>query len=126
VPVDARSFLTIRVDVRGSNDPTGAVMRAIEKSDVEGVVVRLILQLKADQSLALRDAEIDTALDAAYSHTVAREVDHEARTRIGGLAAETLTPSELLERYLLDKGYSDERIQPLLAVANGIFHGSDE
>ena len=126
VPVDARPFLTIRVDARESNDPTGAVMRAIEKSDVEGVVVRLIVQLKADQAPVLRDAEIAAALDVAYSHTVAREVDYEARTRIGGLAAETLTPSELLERYLLDKGYSDERMQPLLAAANGIFHGSDE
>ena len=126
VPVHARPFLTIRVDVRGNNDPTGAVIRAIERSDVEGVVVRLILQLKADQSPALRDVEINTALDLAYSHTVAREIDHEARTRIGGLAAETLTPSELLERYFLDKGYSDERMQPLLAAANSIFHGSDE
>ena len=101
-------------------------MRAIEKHEIEGVVVRLMLQLKAEQVPALRDAEIGAALDYAYSYTVAREVEHEARTRIGGLAAETLTPSELLERYFVDKGYEPDRVQPLLAAANGIFQGGDE
>ncbi|MDP6225138.1 MAG: hypothetical protein QF501_01565, partial [Anaerolineales bacterium] len=126
VPVDARPFLTIRVDARERDDPTGAVVRAIEKRDIEGVVVRLIMQLKAEQAPALRDAEIAAALAPAYSHTLAREVEHEARTRIGGLAAETLTPTELLERYFADKGYEPERVQPLLAAADGIFQGSDE
>ena len=126
VPVDARPFLTIRVDARERDDPTGAVVRAIEKRDIEGVVVRLIMQLKAEQAPALRDAEMAAALRAAYSYTVVREVEHEARTRIGGLAAETLTPTELLERYFADKGYEPERVQPLLAAADGIFQGSDE
>ena len=126
VPVDARPFLTIRVDARERDDPTGAVVRAIEKRDIEGVVVRLIMQLKAEQAPALRDAEMAAALRAAYSYTVVREVEHEARTRIGGLAAETLTPTELLERYFADKGYGPERVQPLLAAADGIFQGSDE
>ena len=126
VSVDARPFLTIGVDVRKRDDPTAAVVRAIEKHEIEGVVVRLMLQLKAEQVPALRDAEIGAALDYAYSYTVAREVEHEARTRIGGLAAETLTPSELLERYFVDKGYEPDRVQPLLAAANGIFQGGDE
>lgn len=126
VPVEARPFLTIRVDARGHDDPTAVVVRTIEKRDVEGVVVRLILQMKAEQSPTLRNSEIAAALDAAYSHTVVHEVEHEARTRIGGLAAETLTQSELLERYFVDKGYEPERLQPLLAAANGIFQGSDE
>ena len=126
VPVDARPFLTIRVDARESDDPTTAVVHAIEKCDIEGVVVRLIMQLKAEQSPVLRYAEIYGAMEAAYSHTVAREVDHEARTRLGGMAAESLTPSELLERYFVDKGYYSERVKPLLAVANGIFQSSEE
>ena len=126
VAVDARPFMTIRVDVRECADPTVAVVRAIEQRDIEGAVVRLMLQLKVEQAPALRDAEIDAAMDAAYSHSVVREVEHEARTRIGGLAAETLTPSELLERYFVDKGYEPERVQPLLAAANGIFKGSEE
>jgi hypothetical protein len=84
------------------------------------------MKLKAEQAKALRDAEMAAALRAAYSYTVVREVEHEARTRIGGLAAETLTPTELLERYFADKGYGPERVQPLLAAADGIFQGSDE
>jgi len=126
VPVDARPFLTIRVDGRECDDLTGAVVRAIEKRDIEGAVVRLIMQLKAEQAPALRDVEMAAALQAAYSYTVAREVEHEARSRIGGLAAETLTPTELLERYFADKGYEPERVQPLLAAADGIFQDGDE
>ncbi len=126
VPVDARPFLTIRVDARESDDPTTAVVHAIEKCDIEGVVVRLIMQLKAQQPPVLRYAEIYGAMEAAYSHTVAREVDHEARTRLGGMAAESLTLSELLECYFVDKGYDSERVKPLLAVANGIFQSSEE
>ncbi len=126
VPVGARPFLTVRVDARERDDATAAVVQAIEKRDIDGVVVRVIIQLKAEQTPALRDAEIAAALAPAYSHTLAREVEHEARTRIGGLAAETLTPTELLERYFADKGYGPERVQPLLAAADGIFQGSDE
>ena len=126
VPVGARPFLTVRVDARERDDATAAVVQAIEKRDIDGVVVRVIIQLKAEQTPALRDAEIAAALAPAYSHTLAREVEHEARTRIGGLAAETLTPTELLERYFADKGYEPERVQPLLAAADGIFQGSDE
>lgn len=126
VPVHARPFLTIRVDVRENDDPTTAVVHAIEKCDIEGVVVRLIMELKPVQSTALRYTEIYAAMESVYSHTVACEVDNDARTRLGGMAAETLTPSELLERFFVDKGYDSTRLQPLLAAAEGIFQGNEE
>ena len=125
VPVDARPFLTIRVDARDIDDPTAEVVSAIKKRDIGETVVRIVLQLKSHQSAALRDSEITSALDPAYSHTVVREVEHEARTRIRGLSAETLTPFELLERYFVDKGYEQDRVQSLLSAARSIFRGTE-
>ena len=125
VPVDARSFLTIRVDARDFDDPTALVVSTIKKRDIGGKVVRIVLQLKSRQSASLRDSEITSALASAYSHSVVREVDNEARTRIRGISAETLTHFELLEHYFEDKGYDQDRIKLLLSVARSIFDGAE-
>ena len=126
IPVDARPFLTITVNTGECDNPTDAVIDAIERHDIAEVVVRLIIQLRSEQGPALVQAEIDAALANAYSHTVIREVEHEARTRIGVLAAETLSSSELTERYFLDKGYDSERVEQLLQAASGVFEGNIE
>lgn len=126
VPVDARPFLTIDIDVRDLDEPTAAVVRAIEKRNISGVVVRVLIQLHADQVPMLRDKEVSAALEDAYSYTITHNVEHEARTRLGGLAAETLTSSELLERYFTDKNCDPERMQQLLDAANDIIHNIDQ
>lgn len=120
VPVDARPFRTIRVDVREIEDPTSAVIAAIENYTTEDTIVRIIVQIKAEQSPSLRDGDIKAALATAYSNSIVRVVEHEARTRIGGLAADTLSASELVERYFVDKGYQSDRVMRLVGAANSI------
>ena len=113
------------LDARDFDDPTALVVSTIKKRDIGGRVVRIVLQLKSRQSASLRDSEITSALASAYSHSVVREVDNEARTRIRGISAETLTHFELLEHYFEDKGYDQDRIKLLLSVARSIFDGAE-
>ena len=122
VRVNARPFLTIRVDVRDHEDPTAVVLGAISVHDINGVVIRLIIQIKDQNAQMLRDKDVVEALSVAHSYSINKDVEHEARTRIGGVAAETLSAEELLEHYLVDKGYAPERIKTLLSAANNIFH----
>jgi len=126
VQVDARPFLTIRVDVRDHEEPTTAILSSISAHDIKGVVVRLMINIKSQNVQLLRHNDIVAALSDAYSYSINKDVEHESRTRIGGVAAETLSAEELLEHYLVDKGYMPERIKTLLTAANNIFQNDTE
>ena len=124
VPVKARPFLTIRVDARGTEDPTAAALEALRGVEVEGAVVRVQIRLAHDQQAGLREREIGAALEAAASVTVSREVEVEARARLGDLAPESLTPLQLVERYFQSRGETPERVQALLAKAEELLRDS--
>jgi len=81
----------------------------------------VLVKLKASQVPQLRERELQQALAGAYHFTISQEVEHEARTRLGGLNAESLTPEQLVERYFLDKKVEDERVQQLVALAQTLF-----
>ena len=113
VPVNARPFHTVRVDAREGGDPTGVVLDRLGDTP-PGAVVRLIVQLRADQEPSFRENEIRDELEAASSLTIAREVDTPTRTRLGDTAPEALTPLELLERYLEARDVPENRRADLL------------
>lgn len=116
-PVDARPFRTIRVDARRAQDPTEAVLQALQGQDLDQAVVRVQVQLSASQQAAFKESAVGSALEPASSFAVMREVEDEARARLGDLAPETLTPLELLERYFKDRDLDEEHISALLEKA---------
>ncbi|MEJ2012822.1 MAG: exonuclease SbcCD subunit D [Anaerolineales bacterium] len=122
IPVAARPFLTLDVDVRGSEDPTRDVLAAVEARDLEGSVVRLRIQLTADQTRLLDDRALEVALEPAANFVIARELEIEARVRLGDLAPEELTPLELVERYFKSREVEEERLAELLAKAGELLH----
>jgi len=124
VPVAARPFRTLRVDVRGQEDPTAAALQALAELDVEGAVIRLQIRIGADQRAGLREREIERALDAASSLTIALEVEQEARARLGDLAPESLSPLQLLERYFISRSEDPQRTADLLAKAEELLRDS--
>jgi hypothetical protein len=83
----------------------------------DGAVVRVIIQMRADQQTLLRDREIAGVLKEASSVLIAPEVESELRARLGDLAPESLTPLQLVERYFQARGERAERIEALLARA---------
>ncbi|MEW6568996.1 MAG: exonuclease SbcCD subunit D [Chloroflexota bacterium] len=121
VPVAARPFRTIRVDARGQTDPTAAALAALQDVDFDGAVVRLILRLTEDQQTAVRERDLQAALAPAASASISREVESEARMRLGDLAPEALTPLQLVERYFQSRREGPVRIRALLARAEEVF-----
>ncbi len=125
IPVAARPFRTIRLDVRAAEDPTAAALEALDSRSLEGAVVRIMVQLRVDQEPLLREREILQALDVAASVGIAREVEVEARARLGDVSPEALSPLELVERYLEGREPDPERRQALLRKADDLIHDTD-
>jgi len=120
--VAARPFVTIRADVRSEADPLAALLAAIAQHDVTDAVVRVIVQLQAEQEGLIRDTDVRTALKKAYFVAgISKEIERTYRQRLGGESPEELTPAELLARYLESKGTPQERIETLLQYAAAIF-----
>jgi exonuclease SbcD len=122
VRVAARPFVTIRADVRGDDDPTQAALDAIARYDVTDAVVRLIVQTRPEDEARLRDKEVEKALAGAnYVAAFVKETERPERVRLGGASPESLTPAELLERYLASRETPAERAKTLIEHAEKIF-----
>jgi exonuclease SbcD len=127
VEVDARPFLTIRADLREAEEPLAELKQTIAHHDIRDAVVRLILQLRADQEAALRDYDVRALLSDAYTiGGISREVERKARVRLGDQAPEEMTDPELLRTYLEIKETPTERLTALLNYAESIFHWEEE
>ena len=101
VPVDARRFVTIDVNVPvDAEDPTALVTRRIEQVDVNDAIVRVHVTVPAPLAGRVNERAIRDTLAGAHSvAAVSREVIHERRPRIGS-DARGITPQQALERYL--------------------------
>jgi len=127
VEVDARPFVTVRADVREALNPLMALQQAIAAHDLHDAVVRLILRLRADQEPLVRDRDVRGLLsDAYFVGGINRQVEREARVRLGSLAPEEMTDRELLAKYLETKNTDPERAEVLLKHAEAIFAGEDD
>ena len=125
IPVRARPFRTLQIDARRAPDATAAVVQAVSQAEADGAVVRVQVQLRPEQQATFREAEVQSALGRAASVSVSREVETEARTRLGDLAPEALTPLELLQRYFESRQVEEARRRALLARAEDLLRDPD-
>jgi exonuclease SbcD len=126
-PVDARSFVTVRVKADG-DDPTDQVVAAVAAHDVTDAVVRVIIKTTAEQEPLLRNNEIRRALASAFHiAAIVKKVERPARLRLGqdALVAE-LTALEILERYFEVKQTPPERVPLLLDRARALLAEIDQ
>ena len=122
IRVEARPFVTIRADVRQDDDPTQTVLDAIARHDIDDAVVRLIVQTTPEDEARLDDRTVEKALAPAnYLAAFVKETERPERVRLGGAAPESLTPKELLERYLESRDTAPERAKKLLQYAETLF-----
>jgi exonuclease SbcD len=117
VPVSARPFLTIRVDVRQSRDPTTAALAAVDEASVGGAIVRVQIRLRAEQEVELRERDVEKALTSAAHISISRHVEVEARTRLDAFSPEALSPLQLVEQYFQSRGVEGDRLVALLTKA---------
>lgn len=120
IPVSARPFLSLDVDVRAEPDPTAAVLDRMAEGNLAEAVLRVRVHLRADQQALLREREIEAAASDASNFSISQEVESEVRARLGDLSPEALTPIELVEKYFQSRQESPRRIQDLLSKAEEI------
>ena len=123
-PVAGRRFVTINVNIESANpNPTLTVLKAISTEKVKDAIVRLQISLPAELEGQLRDSDLRDALKEAHYLTLSKEIEREARLRLGEFAAEEIAPLDALKKYLESKNVSPERTRVLLEYAEKLIEG---
>ncbi len=121
--LDGRRFLTLEQTLEeGDLDPTSTVLKLLSDryNDIASAIVQLKLKMPESVAPLLRDAEIKNALKEAHYFAIAREVERQSRSRMGGEHDEALSPRQALEKYLSMKNVSESRRRELLTRAESL------
>jgi len=121
----ARRFVTLDCDCRKKEDPMNAILRLIKRKEEDGIIqdaiVRLRLRLRSEQDALIKDRKIKAALADAFTIAgVIKEIDWGVRSRLGAVSVESMTPLELLDRYLDISDVSSKQKQTLMEDAKTI------
>jgi len=126
VPTQARRFLTIDV-VAHNKDPMADIAQAISRHDVRDTVVRVSVRVQPELESLIDEKECRRLLKEAFHvAAITREVEHPRRLRLGpDSSIESLTPRDLLAKYLEYKSVPTDRAGKLLAYAERLMAGLD-
>jgi exonuclease SbcD len=119
IPVAARPFVTLRADLRESEDPTEDALALVRSRNLDQAVVRVLLQLTPETANRLNEKTVREAVYEAGANLAAgivKEIEQQARTRLGE-TPEDKTDAELLDLYLKAKGVDAARRARLLEAA---------
>lgn len=122
-PLNARPFVTLKLDLRRSEEPTAEMLAHVERHNVVDAVVRVEVALTPQSEARFDERAVRNALREAGANFVAairKDVEQPERARLGG-SPEGMTDMELLERYLISKQVPEERRARLMAMAAPIF-----
>lgn len=125
LPVPARALRSLSLDLRDSPAPDAALQAFIDGQALEGVILRLQLQLAAEQEAALDMGALrETLRQAGVWHLAGlqRQVERPARVPAGALAG--LDALQLLERYLDAQERPAARQAELLQAAAGLLRAA--
>ncbi len=115
--VDARRFLTIRVNA-DCDFPTDEALRRIEErtEQVQDAIVRLVIETTPDHVRDLRQDDIRRALSAAKPAfmSVVTNVARGQRILLGDQGIAQMTPEQALRLYLLNHSVTSERTDLLV------------
>ena len=125
VEAAARKLLTLTVDCRAIDNPTGAALAEIRRHVLQDAVLRLVIKLTPESETLLNDGLIVKELKQAgvfHIAGISKEVDRRARSRLG-VSPEGLTPMQLLARYFEGRDVEAGRREELLKLAREIVAG---
>jgi len=120
-PLPVRRFITVQVEARGE-EATEVVLNALKTHPIADAVVRLIIRTDASSEPFLDNRRIREALAPAF-HVAAihRDVERPTRWRLTDQESSALLePRELLRRYFVSLGRSQEEIDVLLRYAEAL------
>lgn len=121
----ARKLLTLTVDCRALDNPTGAALAEIRRQDLKDAVLRLVIKLTPESETLLNDGLIVKELKRAgvfHIAGISKDVERRARARLG-VSPEGLTPMQLLARYFESRNVEAGRREALLRLAREIVEG---
>lgn len=122
--VAARSFVTVRMDLKDSQTPTDDMIAKLERTQMVDAVVRVIVELTPDTEAKFNESAVRDYIlrqgRASYLAGIRKDILQAVRARLGG-SPEGLTDLELLERYFLTKQIDDDRRSRLLEAAQDVF-----
>jgi DNA repair protein SbcD/Mre11 len=126
-PLPVRSFHTIQLDLSEEDDPQSALLAAIESESVQDAVVRVIYQLRPEQSDRMDDPELHQALSIAHSYTLQPElVSQLSRSRLPELGiGTTIDPLNALRAYLENREDLRDLQEPILTAAQNLLDQTD-
>jgi exonuclease SbcD len=121
VPVTARRFVTIRLNVTGSDDPMTDILDELIEHQVDDAVVRVIIKANEAQDVLIEDKPIRQALsEASYIASIVHDINRSKQGRLGNIATEELSPQEALSLYFDSRDTPVERKEELLRYAESI------
>ncbi len=124
----ARPFHTIYVRVRHPDQATEAVLQALEGQNLEGAMVRVVVEGPREVQQRLDVRKVERALQAALRFVLVRRLQDSARLRLpeGEKPLTQYTPIELLEMYWKSKGRTPQEYAALKALAEDIIREAED
>lgn len=120
-PLPVRAFRTLSLDLCETPDPQAALLKKLQKADLQDAVVRLIYQLRPEQIDKIEDAALHQALKSAHSYTIQAELKSQlSRSRLPELAQASLTPMDALRFYLNNREDLRDLEGEILNIATGL------
>ena len=97
-----------------------------EKTDeANNAVVRLNVTMPAELEGQLRDSDLRESLKDTHYYTISRDVQREARLRLGDRTAEEIVPFDALKAYLETQEVPLERRKILLEYGKKLIEGDE-
>jgi exonuclease SbcD len=127
-PLPVRPFRTIALNLSDKTDPQAVLLRSLKPELIEDAVVRLIYQVRPEQSDRIDDARIHQALKTAHSYTIQPElVSQLSRARLPELGVgSAIEPLDALRAYLDNREDLQELQEPILEAAKALLSGDEE
>jgi DNA repair protein SbcD/Mre11 len=128
VPLPTRPFLDLSIQLENPDTVMEDILGRIPRpARLDGAIVRVRLSYPAEWEVLVDDAAIRQALEPALEGQIIKFRLRQDRARLGDAAAvETLTPTELLDRYWKAIEMDETQATQLHALGTEIIRAVDE
>jgi len=117
--VPTRPFVEIEADVtEAGEEPTEKLLEAIGKQSIKDAVVKISYRIKSEQLPYLRDADVRSALEAAFMIVaIHKDIVRDTDAVRSKLLTESLDPLQALGTYFDTRDTLKDRKDELLSYA---------